>query len=132
MNTKILMTASALFLGIIGILLSFFPQEIANYLNFDTNLISILFLQILSSLYLGFGILNWMAKGNLIGGIYSRPLAIGNLMHFGVSAIAFIKITFKIQTNFEFILSLTIIYSIFTLCFAYIFMTNPSKINNPK
>jgi Fe2+ transport system protein B len=132
MNTKILMTASALFLGIIGILLSFFPQEIANYLNFDTNLISILFLQILSSLYLGFGILNWMAKGNLIGGIYSRPLAIGNLMHFAVSAIAFIKITFKIQTNFEFILSLTIIYSIFTLCFAYIFMTNPSKINNPK
>ena len=132
MNTKILMTASALFLGIIGILLSFFPQEIANYLNFDTNLISILFLRILGSLYLGFGILNWMAKGNLIGGIYSRPLAIGNLMHFAVSAIAFIKITFKIQTNFEFILSLTIIYSIFTLCFAYIFMTNPSKINNPK
>jgi len=132
MNTKILMTASALFLGIIGILLSFFPQEITIYLNIDTNLISILFLQILSSLYLGFGILNWMAKSNLIGGIYSRPLAIGNLMHFGVSAIAFIKITFKIQTNFEFILALTIIYSIFALCFAYIFMTNPSKVNKPK
>ena len=132
MNTKLLMTASALFLGIIGILLSFFPKEIAIYLNFDTNLISILFLQILSSLYLGFGILNWMAKNNLIGGIYSRPLTIGNLMHFGVSTIAFIKITFKIQANFEFILPLTIIYSIFTLCFAYIFMTNPSKINNPK
>lgn len=132
MNTKLLMTASALFLGIIGILLSFFPKEIAIYLNFDTNLISILFSQILSSLYLGFGILNWMAKNNLIGGIYSRPLTIGNLMHFGVSTIAFIKITFKIQANFEFILPLTIIYSIFTLCFAYIFMTNPSKINNPK
>jgi hypothetical protein len=76
------MTVSALFFGIIGVFLSFFSQEIANYLNFDTNLISILFLQILSSLYLGFGILNWMTKGNLIGGIYSRPLAIGNLMHF--------------------------------------------------
>lgn len=132
MNTKILMTASALFLGIIGIILSFFPQEIAIYLNFDTNPISILFLQILSSLYLGFGILNWMAKSNLIGGIYSRPLAIGNLMHFGVSAIAFIKITFKTQKNFEFILALTIIYLIFTLCFIYVFMTNPSKINNLK
>ena len=132
MNTKILMTASALFLGIIGILLSFFPQEIAIYLNFDANPISTLFLQILSSLYLGFGILNWMAKSNLIGGIYSRPLAIGNLMHFGVSAIAFIKITFKIQTYYEYILGLAIIYSIFTLCFAFIFMTNPSKVNSPK
>lgn len=132
MNTKILMTASALFLGIIGIILFFFTQEISTYLNFDINLISILFLQILSSFYLGLGILNWMAKSNLIGGIYSRPLAIGNLMHFGVSAIAFIKIIYKIKTHFEFILVLTIIYSIFTLCFAYIFMTNPRKVNSPK
>tara|TARA_R110001583_G_scaffold179819_1_gene336750 strand:- start:702 stop:1082 length:381 start_codon:yes stop_codon:yes gene_type:complete len=126
------MTASALFLGIIGIILFFFTQEISTYLNFDINLISILFLQILSSFYLGLGILNWMAKSNLIGGIYSRPLAIGNLMHFGVSAIAFIKIIYKIKTHFEFILVLTIIYSIFTLCFAYIFMTNPRKVNSPK
>ncbi len=62
MNTKILMYASAFFLGIIGILLSFLPQEIVNYLNTETNIITVLFLQILSAMYLGFGILNWMAK----------------------------------------------------------------------
>jgi len=131
MNTKTLMIASAFFLGILGIALSFFPQEIAIYMGIDTNPISILFLQLFSSLYLGFGVLNWMAKSNLIGGIYSRPLAIGNLMHFGASAIALFKITLKIQTHFEIILALTLIYSIFALCFTYIFVTNPSKISNP-
>lgn len=131
MNTKALMIASVFFLGILGIALSFFPQEIAIYMDLDTNPISILFLQILSSLYLGFGILNWMAKNNLIGGIYSRPLTIANLMHFGTGAIALFKMAIKIQTHFEIILALTLLYSIFALCFAYIFITNPSKLNNP-
>lgn len=131
MNTKTLMVASAFFLGIIGIALSFLPREIAIYIGIDTNAISILFLQLFSSLYLGFGILNWMAKNNLIGGIYSRSLTIANLMHFGTGAIALFKLAIKIQTHFEIILALTLPYSIFALCFAYIFFTNPSKLNNP-
>jgi len=31
---------------------------------------------------LGFSILNWMSKASLIGGIYNKPLLIGNLLHF--------------------------------------------------
>ena len=127
MNTKILMTSSALFLGIIGILLSFLPNEIVGYLNVQPNIITILFLKILSALYLGFGILNWMAKGTLIGGIYNRPIAIGNLMHFGVGAIALVKIVSNIQTHSEIIISLTAVYVIFALLFAYVFKTNPTK-----
>jgi|TARA_R110002051_G_scaffold173271_2_gene243631 hypothetical protein len=47
----------------------------------------------MSALYLGFGILNRMAKGTIIGRIYNRPIAIGNLMHFEVGAIVLVKIT---------------------------------------
>lgn len=131
MNTKIVMIASAFFLGIIGIALSFLPREIAIYMGIGTNLILILFLQLFGSLYLGFGILNWMAKNNLIGGIYSRPLTIANLMHFGTGGTALFKMALKIQTHFEIIIALTLLYSIFALCFAYIFITNPSKISIP-
>ncbi|HKL90400.1 MAG TPA: hypothetical protein VJ880_04390 [Allomuricauda sp.] len=127
MNTKILMTTSALFLGIIGILLSFLPNEIADYFNVESNLITILFLQIMSALYLGFAILNWMAKGTLIGGIYNRPVAIGNLMHFGVGAIALVKVVSNIETHSEIIISLTAVYLIFAILFAYVFKTNPTK-----
>jgi len=127
MNTKILMTSSAIFLAIIGILLSFLPNEIVDYLNVQPSIITILFLKILSALYLGFGILNWMAKGTLIGGIYNRPIAIGNLMHFGVGAIALVKVVSNIQTHSEIIISLTVVYVIFAILFAYVFRTNPTK-----
>lgn len=127
MNTKILMTSSALFLDTIGILLSFLPNEIVEYLNVEPNIITILFLKIMSALYLGFGILNWMAKGTLIGGIYNRPIAIGNLMHFGVGAIALVKISSNIQIHSEIIISLSAVYVIFALLFAYVFRTNPTN-----
>ena len=127
MNTKILMASSALLLASLGILLSFLPNEIADYLNVESNIITILFLKILSALYLGFGILNWMAKGTLIGGIYNRPIAIGNLMHFGVGAIAFVKAISNIQAHSEIIISLTVIYAVFAVLFVYVFRTNPTK-----
>ena len=126
MKTKLLMTSSALFCAIIGILLSFLPNEIAEYLSVEPTIITILFLKILSALYLGFGILNWMAKGTLIGGIYNRPIAIGNLMHFGVGAIALVKVISNIQTHSEIIIFLTVFYVIFSLLFTYVFKTNPT------
>lgn len=128
MNTKILMASSAVFLGVTGILVSFLPREIMICLNGDVNLITLLFLQILGSLYFGFGILNWMAKGNLIGGIYSKPLVIGNLAHFGISGIALLKIVFKTQTHVEILILLTIAYVIFAFGFGYVFMINPGKL----
>ena len=127
MNTKIVMTSSALFLATIGILLSFLPNGIVEYLNVEPNIITILFLNIMSALYLGFGILNWMAKGTLIGGIYNRPIAIGNLMHFGVGAIALVKISSNVQIHSEIIISLSAVYVIFALLFAYVFRTNPTN-----
>lgn len=127
MNTKILMTSCALFLAIMGILLSFLPNEIVEYLNVKPNIITILFLKIMSALFLGFGVLNWRAKGTLIGGIYNRPIAIGNLMHFGAGAIALVKIASNIQIHSEIIISLSAVYVIFALLFAYVFRTNPTK-----
>ena len=126
MKTKFLMTSSALFFGIIGILLSFLPNEIAEYLSVEPTIITILFLQILGALYLGFGILNWTAKGTLIGGIYNRPIALGNLMHFVVGAITLVKVISNIQTHTEIIIFLTVFYVIFALLFAYVFKTNPT------
>ena len=124
--SKILMTISALFLGIIGIFLSFLPKEIINYLNINSNVITILLFQLLGALYLGFGILNWMLKGTRIGGIYNRPVLIGNLMHFLVGAIALIKIVTSIQAHSEIIIFLMIVYSTLSISFAILFKSNPT------
>ena len=124
------MMASAVFLGIIGFALTFLPEEMYGYLSSDINQASLLILQILGAGYLGFAMLNWMTKNNLIGGIYSKPLVIGNLVHFLVSSFALIKIVAILENHFYFILTLTIIYSVFTLGFGFVFMANPNKLKN--
>ncbi|KGL61723.1 hypothetical protein PHEL85_1504 [Polaribacter sp. Hel1_85] len=68
-----------------------------------------------------------MAKETLIGGIYNKPIAIGNLMHFGVGTIVLVKIPSNIQTHPEIIIPLTAVYVIFVILFAYVFRTYPSK-----
>lgn len=37
---------------------------------------------------LGFAMTNWMSRGNRIGGIYMRPIALGNLLLFAVSGLS--------------------------------------------
>lgn len=132
MNTKILMTSSSLFLGISGGILTFIPDETISSFSITPNPISTLSLQLLGALYLGFAMLNWMAKGSLIGGIYNKPIAVGNFMHFGVGALALVKIISKVQIHSELVISLTIVYAIFAALFAYAFRSNPSKIESSK
>jgi len=127
MNTKLLMTTSAFILGVLGISLSFLPKEIAQYLTADENIISILILQLMGALYLGFAMINWMVKGSIIGGIYNKPIAIGNFMHFAVGVLTLIKIISSIELHREIIIALTVIYAVFALSFAYVFRTNPKS-----
>ena len=124
--SKILMTISALYLGIIGMCLSFLPEEIINYLNINSNVFTTLFFQLLGALYLGFGILNWSLKASRIGGIYNRPVLMGNFIHFLVGAIALIKIVTNIQVHSEIIIFLMIVYSILSISFGILFKSKPT------
>ncbi len=38
-------------------------------------------------MYLGYAAMNWAAWGVLIGGIYSRPLALANFFHLGIGSV---------------------------------------------
>jgi uncharacterized membrane protein len=77
MNTKSLMTLSAMILALIGISLIFLPKEILDYLELSESETLQLLMQIIGSFYFAFAILNWMSKGSIIGGIYNRPIAYG-------------------------------------------------------
>jgi hypothetical protein len=82
-------------------------------------------LQLLGALYFGFAMVNWTAKANLIGGIYARPIAIGNLTHFVVGMFAVIK---AYSVSHEKVLLIAgIIYLIFAACFSFVFFTHPVK-----
>lgn len=95
MQTKIMMTFSAAVLAALGIAFTFLPEELAVYLGSETELLFVILLQVLGALYLGFAMLNWMAKGSLIGGIYNRPICIANFAHFFIAAMALFKFLFR-------------------------------------
>jgi len=122
MNTKLLMSLSAVVMGITGIVLSFFPQEFASFFNMAGS--NIILLQVLGGLYFGFAMLNWAAKANLTGGIYSRPVTIGNLTHFVIVGLALLKFGTGNTAN-KYIWIAVILYAIFAILFGIVFFTNP-------
>jgi hypothetical protein len=130
MNTKYLMTASAIFLGAAGIFLTFLPEEILNAFGLETTKPLQLLMQIIGALYFGYGMLNWMTKSGLIGGIYNRPVAVANVSHFSIAGLALIKGLFSNPDLPEIIWISGIIYTIFAISFGLILFRHP--IPDPK
>ncbi|WP_207434388.1 hypothetical protein [Sabulibacter ruber] len=124
MNTKLVMTLSAAFLALLGLGLTFLPQEISSYLSLGDGAAIHLVLQLLGALYLGFAMLNWMAKGSLLGGIYNRPIAVANFTHFFVGALALIKGNPGTALPTLVVVGL---YSVFALVFGIILYRHPLK-----
>lgn len=85
--TRWLMMLSAIFLAIAGLITSYFPDKVLETHNVVPNNTMLLLIQMMGALYLGFAILNWTARGVLMGGIYARPLALGNFLHFAMVAV---------------------------------------------
>ena len=120
------MIASAALMAACGIALQFAPHEILNRFGADSTGSFPIFLQLIGALYLGFAIMNYMAKGVLIGGIYSRPLATGNLAHFLVGALALLKYAASAQNPTP-VWTAAAIYSIFAILFGITMFTHPLK-----
>lgn len=113
-------------MGVTGVFLEFFPHEVLNYFGSQSTSINPLLLQLAGALYLGFAMMNWMAKTVLIGGIYARPLAIGNFAHFLVGALALLKYGYSASTSVA-VWAVAIIYSLLAIIFGIVFWTHPSK-----
>jgi len=116
MKTKILMASSALVMAALGVAATFLPQEIVAALGGGGGRTLPLLVQVLGASYLGFAMLNWMAKESLIGGIYSRPVSMGNFLHFAVAGIALVKAVVAGERAVA-VLVCTAIYVVFAVAF---------------
>ena len=113
-------------MGFSGIIFTFLPQEIITFSGYTLDNLNVLFLQVLGALYFAFAILNWMARTNLIGGIYSKPVSVANFTHFFIVAITLIKYVFTQQVMIGLWIAV-IIYSVFAIAFALVAFGNPIK-----
>jgi len=62
---------------------------------------------------------NWMVKGSRVGGIYNRPIAVGNLLHFAVGAITLGRFALRGPEAWP-PLALAAIYTLFALAFGVV------------
>jgi len=127
MNSKLILTSSAVMLAIVGILLVFAPAEILAALDLIPEAIPQVYLQITGSLYFGFAMLNWMIRGGLVGGIYHKPATVANFAHFSIAALSLVKIIFR-HPDLPFIFwLLTVLYVLFAIAFGILLNRHPEN-----
>ena len=91
MSTRILLSTSGLFMLALGLVASLFPQDVLIHATPRPSALGILLVQTTGALYAGFGVVNWAARGALLGWAYNRPLALGNFLHFTMMTVALVK-----------------------------------------
>lgn len=90
-HTRILMILSAAWLLILALAFSFAGTDLLVALGVEITEAAAPVLELLGAALLGLALMNWMAKGSMIGGIYARPLAAGNFIYFAVASLSSLK-----------------------------------------
>ena len=123
--TRMLMTVSALFLGLLGLVASFAPDEIIRAAGIPPagNLKAVV--QVMGALYLGFAMINWMVRDSRIGGIFNRPVVIGNLLHFLSGGLALVKALIPQPPDAGVLWAVAIAYAVLAGSFAVVMMKAP-------
>jgi len=125
MNTRALMTVSAAFMALLGLGASFLPQELLSFGGSSPRALPVLVVQVAGAIYLGFAFLNWMARGVLIGGIYARPVALGNFVHFAVVTIVLAKSLLADYAHY--VLAAAVPYALLAVWFGLVLFNHPKQ-----
>jgi len=119
MNTKLLMTTSSLVLGLAGLFALFAPENLLAMLGVPmVNPLSVL-IQLTGALYFSIALMNWTAKDSIIGGIYARPISLGNFAHFFSGTLLLAKYVLSNGFNVSILLML-VVYTIFASLFYWL------------
>ena len=119
MRIRHFMAASAAFLFLLGLGATFAPHELLAHFRAEPRPGLLLLIQAAGALYLGFAMLNWMAKGGMRGGIYGRPVSIGNLVHFTIMSFALARVVLDGVAP-PMLVVITLVYAAFAVGFALV------------
>ena len=129
MRTKWMMSLSAAALGALGLAATFLPQEIVARAGGGSGGRAVLLVQVAGGLYLGFAMLNWSVRGMAIGGIYNRPIVLGNLLHFFSAGLALARGVAGGERQ-PGVVALTCLYGLFAVWFGRALFSSPTRDGN--
>ena len=127
MHSRILMSMSAVFLAVLGLATSYMPDRVLGLHGTAPDTATMLFVQMAGALYLGFALLNWTARGVLIGGIYARPVALGNFLHFAMVSVMLIRAAI-VHGVVPLAISATV-FSVFAIWFGLVLFKPPTRLS---
>jgi hypothetical protein len=110
-------------MGAAGVAASFLPHEILRAAGIEPAGLVPVLVQLLGATYFAFAMVDWTARGSLIGGIYNRPVAIGNLTHFVVGAFALAKTATSQRSGVVVVAAL--VYVVLAVAFVSVFFRSP-------
>lgn len=111
------MITSGILNGALGIVLTFLPQEIGGWLGLPSPTgAGVLAFQLLGGALFGFGMINYMGRNAIFGGIYGKPILLGNLVFHFIVALELIRYMFDID-QYGFLLIAAMIYSFLAAAF---------------
>jgi hypothetical protein len=123
--SRLLMGVSAAVLAAFGLAGSFLPHETLGRLGAAPSAPLVLLLQAFGAVCLGFALLDWMSRHATLGGIYGRPLVVGNLLHFASAALAFFKLMLR-NPELRTLWPLGLVYALLALGFGVVLFRQPS------
>ncbi len=119
------MIASAAYMALAGLGTTFMPRELLVHVRQPDAPILVVFVQAFGALNVAFAMLNWMSRGNTLGGIYGRPLVTANLVHFLMIGLMLVR--WAVAGAPPGIMGLTLIYAVFAVWFAAVMFRSPVK-----
>jgi len=114
--SRIIMVLSSVIMGVVALLLIFLTGEAAAWMNLGEQGAPLL--QITGSLYFGFALANWTARGSILGGIYGRALLFGNFGHFFTAGIFLVKLASG-EPELPYLMA-AMVYAVFAIAFGYL------------
>ena len=97
--SKTILISSALLNGILGILITFLPQETGLFIGTsEMNSADLALMQVLGSALIGIAIINFMSRGLTVGGIYGKPIQLGNLVFHLATGLGLLKFVFTSES----------------------------------
>ena len=113
------MSSSAVFLAALGVSASFLPSEMLAHAGAPAGWFPELMIQVAGAAFIALALLNWSARGNLLGGIYGRPVALANFAQFAIGAVTLLKNVGDVR-DFPVLLVVTAGYALFAAWFGYV------------
>ena len=101
------------------------PLDIAQYISPGALPLVPLAIQIAGAGLFATGILNWVAKGLTLGGIYGRPVTMTNFTFYLVSFMALLKFVTRTPNPGWYLMGLCLLHGAFALAFGRLLFGNP-------